>query len=763
MKRISTLLLFLLFVSTAVLAQITNVYFNSSPQVDFGVKELEKSFKIGEIQKFDLYLFREDIPGSNIVLAQLKDESIIRSLQKTVGEKLKDLKSEGFSIIISSGKKGKTFYVVGFDEPGLMYGTLELAEQIKLNGMNGVTGTKQNPYMKERGVKFNIPLDVRTPSYSDASDAAQKNIATMWDFNFWKEFIDRIAMDRYNLISLWNLNSFPSMVKVPEYSDVALNNVERSTGKWKEYYPTNGRNLSTPEILKLVEVLKKMTIDQKIAFWRKVMKYGKERNVYFYIITWNVFVNGTGGKYGITDNYENPITVDYIRKSVKQMILTYPDLKGIGLTTGENFIKAKQPGKDSSANNSFNGKLLKATAKEKEDWAFNTYGLGVLDALKEEPGRKITFIHRQHEARALDIFDKFKPLMDNPNINFVFSFKYAQAHAMSSIVQPFCNGFVKELESRGNIKTLWTIRNDDNYYFRWGAPDFVREFIKNIPYDVSEGFYYGSDGWIWGRDFLSKDHQNSRELEIKKHWYHWMLWGRLAYNPNLKDEVFKEMLAKKFPQVSSEKLFDAWQDASMIYPNTTGFHWGAMDFQWYIEGCKRYSQKGWNKYGFEDVNSFIIQKVHPETNNQTIPDYVEMLKSGSTSDKTTPFQVAQKINDYSDGALSIVTGLKAGNDKELHYTLNDIKTMAYLGKYYVHKIKGSAYVEMYRKLDKDKKENQEAAVKELTTASSYWKKYMDLAKKSYKNPVWMNRVGIVDWKKNYQWTLKDIDIAKGNE
>ena len=377
MKRIAILLMVFLFISSVIMAQKTKLYYEALPQVDFGVKQIEKSFKKGELQKFDLKEFNNKIEGNKIVLVQLKDAKIIEHLKGAESTKLTNLESEGFSLIIVQGNEGRTYYVAGFDGPGLMYGAFELAEQIRLKGINGVTETKQNPYMKDRGVKFNIPLDVRTPSYTDASEAAQKNIATVWDFNFWKEFIDRLALDRFNLISLWNLNPFPSMVKVAGYPEASLNDVERSTGKWKEYYPTNGRNLSTPEILKHVEILKKMTIDQKIAFWRKVMAYGKERNVYFYVITWNVFVNGIEGKYGLTDNYENPVTVDYIRKSVTQMILTYPDLKGIGLTTGENFINAKQPGRDSSKNNNFDGKLLKATAKEKEDWVFNTYCLGI--------------------------------------------------------------------------------------------------------------------------------------------------------------------------------------------------------------------------------------------------------------------------------------------------------------------------------------------------------------------------------------------------
>jgi hypothetical protein len=154
------------------------------------------------------------------------------------------------------------------------------------------------------------------------------------------------------------------MVKVPEYPDVALDDVQRSTVKWKEYYDRNGWGFDAPEILANPETVMKITIDEKIAFWQKVMKYAKDRNISFYIITWNIFVNGTDGKYGITDKIDNPVTQDYMRKTVKQMFSTYPDLAGIGLTTGEN--------------------MPKHTSAEKEDWAFKTFGLGILDAVKGE-------------------------------------------------------------------------------------------------------------------------------------------------------------------------------------------------------------------------------------------------------------------------------------------------------------------------------------------------------------------------------------------
>ncbi|MCF6333207.1 MAG: hypothetical protein L3J11_07980 [Draconibacterium sp.] len=57
-----------------------------------------------------------------------------------------------------------------------------------------------------------------------------------------------------------------------------------------------------------------------------------------------------------------------------------------------------------------------------------------------------------------------------------------------------------------------------------------------------------------------------------------MMWGRLGYNPEVSDERFIQILQNKFPEVDGEKLFSAWQEASMIYPTTTGFQWGSPRF-----------------------------------------------------------------------------------------------------------------------------------------------------------------------------------------
>ncbi len=701
---ILTFLLFGLSLFSACTQKFSIDYDSSNERISFGVEQI------------------------NLALKHIdRPEKVFRISLEENG----DLESEAYRISVSESNQ---ILVEGGSDAGLMYGSLELAEQINLYGLEGISETAKAPYMKTRGVKFNIPLDVRTPTYSDPADASQVNIPEMWNLEFWKVYIDQLALSRYNMISLWNLHPFPSMVRVPDYPDIALDDVHRSTSKFPKTFYEIGNGEKAPDMLDSTEVVLKISMDEKIAFWKEVMSYARDRNIDFYIMTWNIFDWGIDGKYGITEKPDNPVTRDYFRQSVKQMYLTYPDLAGIGLTVGENMAGFE--------------------SAYKEAWAFDSYGLGTLDAAEEFPNRKFTFIHRMHQGQADHILEQFSPLVEHKNINFIFSFKYAAAHVMSSVRQPFADKFVQEIKGH---KTLWTLRNDDNYYFRWGAPGFVRDFIKEIPYDVSQGFYYGSDGYIWGREFLSKEPENPRQLEVEKHWYHWMIWGRLGYDPEVPDDRFMEILQQRYPEANSKDLFLAWEEASLIYPLTTGFHWGAADFSWYIEGCKSHPNVSKVPLNFHNVNHFITQPIHRGTRNLSIPDYVKSKLSRETNDLITPIQVSENLHLHADKALNLLDKLNAGENKELANTLSDIRSMALLGKYYACKINGATQLALYR--ETREVSYQEASVKQLTNALEYWKAYTSNAMQQYKNPLWLKRVGHIDWVKLTREVERDIEIA----
>jgi hypothetical protein len=665
-----------------------------------------------------------------------RDEALRRDA--SAAAELRPLRAEGFALLDRSRGEGRELWVVGTDAAGQMYGGLELAEQVRAFGVDGVKPLARSPHMPLRGVKFNVPLDMRTPSYTDMSDSGQAAIAAVWDFEFWRAYLDQLSRHRYNLVSLWSEHPFPSMVRVPEYPDVALNDVWRSKATFDEDYPTIGTGLVTAAMLARVEVVRKLTIDDKIAFWRRVMQYARDRNIELYVLTWNIFTYGVDGKYGITDAIDNPKTVDYFRASVRAMYRTYPLLRGIGLTAGEN--------------------MGEASFEAKEAWAFATYGQGTLDAASAEPQRRFRFIHRQHQTRAPDIASTFKPLVDSPNVEFNFSFKYAQAHVLSSTTQSF---HVDYLRSLGDLKTLWTLRNDDALMFRWAAPEFVRQFVQNIPMDRTAGYYFGSDNWVWAREFLDRQPESPRQLEVDKHWLHFLLWGRLGYDPSLESDRIVALVHQRFPSVDAGRLLDAWQNASLIYPLVTGFHWGEYDFQWYIEGCRSRPGPAQTASGFHDVNRFITLGVHPATDNIAIPRYVASVVAGKRVAGTSPLDVAARIDQRADAALGIARTLSAPAGRggtELGRTLGDIRAMAQLGKYYAHKIRGATELELSRA--KADAAHRQRAVHSLTEAAAAWRAYTALASAQYENPVWTNRVGSVDWVELTAEVDRDIAIAQ---
>jgi hypothetical protein len=236
------------------------------------------------------------------------------------------------------------------------------------------------------------------------------------------------------------------------------------------------------------------------------------------------------------------------------------------------------------------------------------------------------------------------------------------------------------------------------------------------------------------------------------------MWGRLGYDPTVDDERFIDLLRERFPEVSARALFESWQNASMIYPLTTGFHWGQFDFQWYIEACRSRPGPAQTESGFHDVNRFITLGPHPGTDNISIPDYVDGVVAGSKMSGTTPLQVAAELLARSNAALGSVEQLDPNENKELQETLADITAMALLGRYYGHKIRGATELALFRRTGEEI--HQQRAVDALSEAMGDWSEYTSIVTALYKSPIWTNRVGTVDWDELRAEVARDVEIAR---
>ncbi|MGJ8679095.1 hypothetical protein [Paraglaciecola sp.] len=684
-----------------------------SPMVLFGLEKLQTTL---------------DKPNHLINQSNIKRIELVKD--ETLQEQGFNLKTKEHTLILKAP-----------DNHGFMYGLLEIEEQLKFGTKLQAIKAQQQPYFKKRGLKFNIPLDARAPSYDDTGDSAQHNIETVWDFSFWQAYLDKMALNRYNQLTLWNPQPFTSMLKLDKYPKLALNDVYRSTAPLDARVSVWGEAGGvSPLVLNSLEKVKSISIDEKILFWKKVMSYAKSRGIDIHMITWAIYTNGIQEKYGINDEIDNPATVNFFRDAVKELVLTYPDLKGIGITAGE-----RMPA---------DGEVINWS---REKWLWKTYGLGLADAKLQNPNRKVDFIHRFWYSG----YDEIEKYWGDYPDHFSFSFKYIMARLYSSPEKSHIAKKVIPIIRQSKKNTWWNLRNDDIFVYRWGDPEYAQRFYKNIPSDISEGIHMGSDGYVWAKTFADKDVAEHNRLEIDKHWYRFMIWGRLAYNVNLSESFFTKHLGLKFPGVDPDKLYKAWQAASQIVPTVNRYQ-----FQ---PGDRRFSaESSSSRETFRYVNDFQVARSMPGTGQMNARQYVKSQLTGkSLTNKVSPLELANELISNANRALGLSSEIqaknKSANKLELQQSLDDIRAFSYLGKYYAHKITAGVWLEFFQQ-DSQLKQYGKKAKLEIEKALDAWKQFKVVSEKHYR-PQMLARLNVLDWEKlqqevEYEVELVDRIIAK---
>ena len=200
-------------------------------------------------------------PYGNIVVKKaLLDKNIANLIVLTQGDAAiqglifegDKLAAEGFRII----RKNQKLIVIGADEQGAMYGILDIAGQIGSNGgdISLVKEKKEEPRMSFRGIKFNLPF----MAYRSSISLTQQGYV-IEDLKFWESFLDMMASNRYNVLSLWSLHPYHYMI----------------------------RSTNFPEACPFDDI----TLKAMKQFWNSLFKLAHDRGIQTYIINWNTFVS----------------------------------------------------------------------------------------------------------------------------------------------------------------------------------------------------------------------------------------------------------------------------------------------------------------------------------------------------------------------------------------------------------------------------------------------------------------------------------------
>ncbi len=713
MKTNLLLVLFISLLPIIVLGQDIVVFYDvTKPTFEFAARDIKSALeaKGHKVKLTGLSDLDKNHKKKKIVISLESDQKVKTLFLSQGGAEVKNLDEQAYALRTTT-KPSLSYWIMGGDDDGAMYGGLQIAENIKFDGLAKLYNLESSPLVKKRGIKFNIPLDKRAPTYESDNGGTSHKVAIehVWDISFWHEYFDEMARNRFNVLSLWNPHPFTSMVDMEQkYPGIAINDVEGYDG-----------------------FQKKMSIQEKIKFWQDVLAYGRNRGFEIYYCTWNVFLWNAKGKHGLEEDPFNKKTLTYLKEATIKFLETYPDVSGLGVTAGENLGALK--GK--------NEELIK--------WTWDAYGAGVLEYAKEHPNRRLVFFHRQHYGNVENIIKGFKPLQNIPNVVFDVSFKYSMAHVISTVKPDWWeNGFLSEIK-KNSLKTWLELRTDDFYFLHWADHQFVRDFVKALPEDeLLAGTFLGADGWVPSRVFTTKDpyYKSKNALEIQKQWLFYKQWGRLMYDPNTSNELFQNHLSYKYPEADSERLFEAWSKASralqIANEQVTGFavdrkyRSRRLDFQWWPEmyTCNDY---------FYDIEK--TQYAMP-VNGSNLCNFYETAKD-SCGNKISAIETANKIEQLAKEADLIISSMSYKNNTELKLNLQDLKAMVNLSLYNAYKNRAAVHLI---------KGNKALAKEAIGAAYCYWIRYTTIMNEMY-HPVDTQRNW--DFKKS-DWNDVDDDVLK---
>lgn len=589
--------------------------------------------------------------------------------------------------------------ILGGDSRGAMYGAFEAAEQLTLAG--SVVATSRRPYLAVRGLKFNLP--VSGSWYVAPDDLARSE--WFWDLDYWKRFLDDAARNRYNAVTFWAAHPFAEMVHVPEYPEAST--------------------------------LDQSALEARITFFRALFRMAAERAIDTFLVTWNIHLPPALARHhGIPETgFDSPLVRDYMRRALVSCLTTYPMLTGLGTAAAE-----EMPGMG---------------VRERLDWVRDTY----LAAL-QEAGRTTPFILRDWGAAP----DEASVMLEQAGYPgpVYLDIKYNGEHMYSSPRPHIVDtGWLK----RGHrpFQLLPHLRNDDLVFFRWGDPAFVRATLEHVKDLGSIGFVEGSEIDIPGPDQQHTDAAQSHvtwSFKFEKHWFRYMLWGRLGYDRDEPDDRWIAHFTWRFGE-GGPHVFEAIRNVSRIAPRMTAYHWSFMDGDWYPEGSIGSWNTSWElarpnyrrATHYHDVMAYIFNSTI-DAEFASIPEYLAGSKA------TGPLDVARELAECSARAKTAIARARSGVERsidEFECTAHDVEAYAALGRYFAAKLEGA--VALAKFLFFGDESDRASAVSSLERALAAWRELVAITEAHYL-PQTIFLVGHFHWKDFTSDVERDVAIAR---
>lgn len=704
-------LLFAVFACASILqAMEVTVSTSDSPMLRFALGKLEAAF-----QQQSVTLNRVDDQARD------KVAGIVVMVDPTL---LTEIGAEGFRRVVSL----QGMSITGGDERGAMYGVLDVAEQIGVGTpWNKIQERTVKAQFEFRAIKFNLPW-----SAYRTSPTLEQHQETCKDIRYWEAFLDMMAANRFNVLSLWSMHPYTYMIRPKNFPEACPFN-DAELAEWKNLWSG------------IFAMAKERGIDTYLLNWNTFVspEFSRAHNV----APWSVSLSHIGGQ----NDKTGELVVQYTKEVVTQVLDDYPDLTGLGITLGE--------------------RMGGMTPDQRRDWLGQTFFAGIAEAK-----RPAKFIYRAplsantgsggttSEENDRNTRAQIESLSKNITGPIYVEFKHNWSHAHSSpdlfIVHggPLSDAYWNPTPTKHKI--VWTMRNEDIYVLRWGQPDFVREFVERQSKDYVGGAIIGSECYIPALDYISKEGPHKTwQWAFQRQWLFYAVWGKLLYDPTMPDTQFESMLDARFGNGTGKDLLVAWKLASRVPLHFASFHRGTWDGTLYTEGFSSWTDSGSGGRTFFGIDSFIG---HPVLDKKRYVNIADFVKTGGVveSGKLSPLALAMQLDRDGAEALQRVAAIraKATLSPTLECELNDIETWCAYGNYFAEKLRGGVALATARA--KNDVNEQAIAVSALERALVHWKHLAELSEKFNQLPILSNSKTPFSWSSLTPAVENDIEVGK---
>lgn len=622
----------------------------SHPRLAFGADKLKQSlskagYKVNILQQ-------DQLPKTKqlIVIGSAQSVLIRKSVASFHLNPVVASQKESFSIAAAAGKA----IVSGFDDSGVLYGCLELADRITAEGKLPTTlNISDQPEMVLRGTCIGMQKPYYLPGRTVYEYPYTPELFPwFYDKEHWIGYLDMMVENRYNSLYLWNGHPFASLVKLKDYPYAV--EVDDETFKKNE------------------------------EMFRFLTEEADKRGIWVIQMFYNIIVSKPfAEKHNIkTQDRNRPITPllsDYTRKSITAFVEKYPNV-GLLITLGE---------------------AMEGVGQDDVDWFTKTIIPGVKDGLKAlgqtaEP----PIVLRAHDSDAPRVMKEALPLYKN-----LYTMAKYNGEALTTYTP---RG--KWAELHRSLSRIGTVHIQNVHIlanlepFRYSSPDFIQKSVQAM-HNVYEAnglhLYPQASYWDWP---YTADKTKERLLQVDRDWMWYKTWARYAWKADRDKggevEYWGNTLAETFGlnKEQGKQVLEAHEQSGEISPKLLR-RYGITDGnrQTLTLGMLMTQLINPFRYG---LFTMLYESEAPE--GEMIIEYAEKESKNQPHIGETPIKVADEVVIHGRKAVEAIekaAPFVTKNKEEFDRLKNDMYCYNAMANFYAEKARAAVAVLKFKYSD----------------------------------------------------------------